>query len=155
MKKRALFVPSPNFRRSLAILYPRDRTLDPPKGGDHHQPTVNIMPEPSRTHHENYISAVRRDTEENRQYWDGKIKEQLIGRRIVDARYLTREEQESFGWYRSGVVLFLGKKGKEPNDTLVQVVVMQDSEGNGPGCLDIHRHTNKDGWTPMEGGPVL
>lgn len=51
----------------------------------------------------------------------------LVGKTIVEARYLTPQEAEAMGWDESGVVLFLNDK--------TQILVSRDDEGNGPGAL--------------------
>tara|TARA_R100000152_G_C6715451_1_gene142304 strand:+ start:330 stop:635 length:306 start_codon:yes stop_codon:yes gene_type:complete len=55
----------------------------------------------------------------------------LYGSEIVGARYLSKEEANDLGWYKSGLVLWL--KTKEGNT--IQIIVQQDDEGNDSGVL--------------------
>jgi len=61
-----------------------------------------------------------------------KAHEVLYGSKVVQARYLSKEEVTSFGWYKSGLVLWL--KTKEGNT--IQMIVQQDDEGNDSGVID-------------------
>ena len=58
--------------------------------------------------------------------------ELLYGSKLVQARYLSKEEVTDMGWYKSGLVLWL--KTKEGNT--IQMIVQQDDEGNDSGVLD-------------------
>ena len=51
----------------------------------------------------------------------------LVGRRVVEARYMTEEERNEFGWFTSPLVLRL--------DDGSFLVPQQDAEGNGGGVL--------------------
>ena len=57
--------------------------------------------------------------------------ELLYGSKVVQARYLSKEEVTSFGWYKSGLVLWL--RTKEGNT--IQMIVQQDDEGNDSGVI--------------------
>lgn len=58
--------------------------------------------------------------------WNAEAKK-LVGKTIVEARYLTPKEAEEMGWDESGVVLFLSDK--------TQIIISRDDEANGPGAL--------------------
>lgn len=60
-------------------------------------------------------------------HWTDVAKAVLYGRRIVDVRYMEREESEGLGWHRMAVVIELD------NGTLVWPSM--DDEGNGAGAL--------------------
>lgn len=51
----------------------------------------------------------------------------LVGRQIVDARYMTREESEFLGWHGKSIVLLLD------NGTII--FPARDAEGNGAAAL--------------------
>lgn len=72
-----------------------------------------------------------KNLQELRQAWDGIAAGWLKGRTIVDVRYWTEEErsQITYGNRGRGIRLFL--------DNGVEVDVMSDDEGNGPGALHL------------------
>ena len=51
----------------------------------------------------------------------------LIGRTITEIRSMTEDEMESFGWDRPSLVIEI--------DNAIELIAMQDEEGNGPGTL--------------------
>tara|TARA_Y100000361_G_scaffold150534_1_gene166377 strand:- start:1639 stop:1890 length:252 start_codon:yes stop_codon:yes gene_type:complete len=59
--------------------------------------------------------------------WGKKVRDNLKGKTIVDARYLKGVEQQDLGWDSSSIVLFL--------DDGQHLLVSMDDEGNGPGSL--------------------
>lgn len=59
--------------------------------------------------------------------WTEYAAENLVGRKIVACRYLTKEEMEGLGWYERCIVLQL--------DDGSVIYPSQDDEGNGPGAL--------------------
>lgn len=59
--------------------------------------------------------------------WEEKARRALKGRKIVQVRYMTVQEQGEMAWCRSAVVLVL--------DNGVELSPMQDDEGNGPGAM--------------------
>jgi hypothetical protein len=61
--------------------------------------------------------------------WTATAREWLLGRTIVNVRYLTDEEVNELGIYASGVRLYL--------DDGTECDVMSDDEGNGPGALHV------------------
>jgi hypothetical protein len=65
--------------------------------------------------------------EECKQKWAADAAALLVGRTIKAVRYLTDEEQDFFGWYRSGLVIIL--------DNGIQIVPSADDEGNDAGAL--------------------
>lgn len=69
--------------------------------------------------------------------WTGIAKGLLVGRRIVEVGYMTREEAAGLGWSRRPVVLTL--------DDGTTIYPSSDDEGNGPGAL----------YTSSETDPVL
>jgi hypothetical protein len=59
-------------------------------------------------------------------YWTEVASKQLLGRKIVDVRYMSLEESEECGWDRRCVVIQL--------DDGNLIYPSQDDEGNGPGA---------------------
>jgi hypothetical protein len=59
--------------------------------------------------------------------WEKHAKDAFVGRKIVNARYMTPEEVEAMGWTQSVVVLQL-------NDGSV-IYPSMDDEGNNGGAL--------------------
>jgi len=55
----------------------------------------------------------------------------LYGSKIIGVRYMTKEEAESMGWYKLGVVLWVENK----EGHTIQMIVQQDDEGNDSGVL--------------------
>ena len=67
-------------------------------------------------------------------------RELLIDSKVIDVRYMTSEEVTSFGWYKSGLIIWLkNKKGNK-----VQLIAQQDDEGNDSGVLD-YTELDKEG----------
>jgi hypothetical protein len=64
---------------------------------------------------------------EIRQLWDDEASQRLVGRKIVEARYLTRDEADGMAWLHSSVLLVL--------DDGTQLVPARDDEGNDAGAL--------------------
>lgn len=64
---------------------------------------------------------------ELKERWGKDASDLLVGRTIKSVRYMTDEEKESFGWYRSAVVLVL--------DNGIMLVPSRDDEGNDAGAL--------------------
>ena len=67
--------------------------------------------------------------------WSEKAKQQLVGRDIVNARFLTQEECEAMGWESSGLVLSLGTK---TIDGVIQpplMLIASNDEGNDAGFV--------------------
>ena len=60
-------------------------------------------------------------------HWVGVAKAQLLGRKIVEVRYLTNEEAEGLGWSRKSVVMVL--------DDGNIIWPSMDDEGNDAGAL--------------------
>lgn len=63
--------------------------------------------------------------------WKEASEKLLLGREIVEVRYLTDLEIEDLGWYGGSLVISL--KGKD--GSIVTVYPSADDEGNGPGAL--------------------
>lgn len=64
---------------------------------------------------------------EIRQLWNDEANQRLVGRKIVEARYLTRDEADDMAWSRSCVLLVL--------DDGTQLLPARDDEGNDAGAL--------------------
>ena len=60
-------------------------------------------------------------------YWTEKAKSNLVGRTIVDVRYMTQKEKRDMYWCDRPVVLIL--------DDGSEIYPSQDDEGNGAGAL--------------------
>ena len=65
--------------------------------------------------------------EERKNRWIIRISRKLVGRKIVEVRYMNEKEIKSYAWYESAVVLRL--------DDGKLLYPMQDDEGNGPGTI--------------------
>lgn len=79
------------------------------------------------------------DAEFCRKYWNEKGTDELMGAKIVEVRYMTKEESDGMMWNEQPVCLLL-KKG---NQTF-WVFPSQDDEGNNAGALFY----GKDGVMP-------
>ncbi len=66
--------------------------------------------------------------------WNDIARALLVGRRIVEVSYMTREEAAGLGWSRRPVVLVL--------DDGTQVYASSDDEGNNGGALFTSSHDN-------------
>ena len=62
-------------------------------------------------------------------YWDNHARKALVGRTIKEARYMTQEEADKWGWYKRSVVLFF--------DDGSWAIPQKDDEGNDGGALSI------------------
>ena len=62
-----------------------------------------------------------------REYWAAEVRELLVGRTITAVRYMSSEEMDELGWYRSGIVLTL--------DNGLSLFPSRDDEGNDAGAL--------------------
>ena len=59
--------------------------------------------------------------------WEAKIKKKLVGRKIVDVRYMNDDEQEEFSWMTKGIIIFL--------DDGSNLMPQSDDEGNDAGAI--------------------
>ncbi len=59
--------------------------------------------------------------------WEKRIAKSLVGRKIVDIRYLSAEEADSCGFYNQPICLFL--------DNGEWIMPMKDDEGNDGGAM--------------------
>jgi hypothetical protein len=66
--------------------------------------------------------------------WTEIAREQLLGKKIVGVRYMTKEEADQLGWDNRPIVLLL--------DDGIAIYPSQDDEGNGPGALFTNNETN-------------
>ena len=73
--------------------------------------------------------------------WTEKAAKLLAGRTIVDVRYMTPIEVDSWGWSESGLILTL--------DNNVEVMVVTDDAMNGAGSL-LLIDPSRGGATPVE-----
>ena len=67
-----------------------------------------------------------------RGYWNEKAEKALLGKKIINVRYMTREEAEQSDWYSCPVVF-------ELSDGTI-IIPMADDEGNNGGSLDIQNN---------------
>ena len=72
--------------------------------------------------------------------WSNRFRN-LLGKRIVGVRYLTKEETDASGWYRSPIVI-------ELNDGSA-LIPQQDDEGNDGGALWIANSKCKEDLIPV------
>lgn len=73
--------------------------------------------------------------------WTEKAAKLLAGRTIVDVRYMTPIEVDSWGWSESGLILTL--------DNNVEVMVVTDDAMNGAGSL-LLIDPSRGGALPVE-----
>lgn len=59
--------------------------------------------------------------------WAEKAEKLLVGRKIISARYMTKDEAKGFGWHTRPLVLLL--------DDGTSIFASSDDEGNGAGAL--------------------
>jgi hypothetical protein len=59
--------------------------------------------------------------------WNGKAASVLVGRKIIEARYLTDSEMDMMGWYKRPVAMFF--------DDGNHCIISADDEGNDGGAL--------------------
>lgn len=67
-------------------------------------------------------------------YWTGIAQAQLLGRKIVQVRYLSHEEADDLGWYERCVVIQL--------DDGNLILPSSDDEGNSAGALFTNNKAN-------------
>jgi len=75
-----------------------------------------------------------------KQKWSNRFKN-LLGKRIVGVRYLTKEETDASGWYSSPIVI-------ELNDGSA-LIPQSDDEGNDGGALWIANSKCLDDLIPV------
>lgn len=76
-----------------------------------------------------------------RSHWQKKAQDQLAGRKIVTARYLTDQEISVLGWHGSSLVLEL--------DNGLLLYASADDEGNGPGAIHGITKNNRSTGFPV------
>jgi len=64
-----------------------------------------------------------------------RIKEILVGKKIVGIRNLNKDEMEMFGWYKNPMVIVLDDKS--------QIVLQADDEGNDGGAAFLYTPTEQ------------
>ena len=64
---------------------------------------------------------------ENTLKWEKYAQKHLAGKKIVSARYMTKEEMNNTGWDRRALIIQL--------DDNTLIFPSQDDEGNGPGAI--------------------
>jgi len=67
------------------------------------------------------------DIELSKDWWAKKVADHIVGRKIIDVNYMTKEETKEFGWYHSAINIYL--------DNGFILSPMQDDEGNGAGAM--------------------
>jgi len=60
-------------------------------------------------------------------FWNDRAAQSLVGRKIVNARYMSQEEADNMGWYSRPIVFEL--------DNGSFFFPSRDDEGNGAGAL--------------------
>ena len=65
----------------------------------------------------------------------------LTGRKIVDVRYQSDSEVDTYGWICRALVLVL--------DDGAQLVLSADSEGNGPGAMFYSKEDEREVFSSM------
>jgi len=84
-----------------------------------------------------FDSKVERDA-----YWEKLAEKLVVGRKIVLARWTTKQENEMLMWDQSGLLLQL-----EDNTLLI---FSQDDEGNGPGACFVQTPDDKSHTLPVK-----
>lgn len=74
--------------------------------------------------------------------WSAKAKEQLVGRDIVDARFLTEQECNDMGRDSSGLVLTLGTKTIDGSIASPLMLIASNDEGNDSGFVIVTGNTD-------------
>lgn len=59
--------------------------------------------------------------------WENKIKDLLIGRKIVAVQYMSEKQVEETGWYKRPIIIVF--------DDDSYIIPMMDDEGNDGGAL--------------------
>jgi len=59
--------------------------------------------------------------------WEKDTRKFLVGKKIQQVRYMTDSEQEHFGWYNKGIVIFFTDGS--------HILPSADDEGNNAGAL--------------------
>ncbi len=72
--------------------------------------------------------------------WDKEARNLLVGKSIIDVRYLEDNEKEDMGWDERGLCFFLSDG--------TQLIISRDDEGNGPGSVFYSTEQNKNGTFP-------
>lgn len=73
-----------------------------------------------------------KNEKEMEDFWTGVAKEQLLGKKVVMVRYMSKEEAKGLGWYHRPVVIQL--------DDGNVIYPSHDDEGNDAGAM----FTNND-----------
>jgi len=73
-------------------------------------------------------------TENIEKYWTDIAKAQLLGKKIVEVRYLSQEEADDLGWYERCVVIHL--------DDGNIILPSSDDEGNSAGAMFTNNKAN-------------
>ncbi len=66
--------------------------------------------------------------------WEQKIAKQLVGRKIVEVRYMTPQESKESYWYYQPILLIL--------DDGTALCPMSDDEGNESGAMAVLNNKN-------------
>jgi hypothetical protein len=72
---------------------------------------------------------MNKSEQEIRDYWNDLARKALVGKTIKEARYMTQDEADKWGWYERSIVLFF--------DDGSWAIPQRDDEGNGGGALSI------------------
>ena len=85
--------------------------------------------------------ARQRRAQLTTEIWEARGKAGLLGRRIVDVRYMTPAEAEDHDWDGRAIVLTL--------DDGSHIYPSGDDEGNGPGALWSDNEKHNGGWPTL------
>ena len=80
-------------------------------------------------------------------YWSDEARKQLVGKKVVEARYLTKEEMVGLGWNESVLVLIF--------EDGTMVYPSQDDEGNGGGAFFGQDSKGKELRFPVIGSHLM
>lgn len=58
-----------------------------------------------------------------------QFKDDLVGRKIIQIRRMTKDEMDNFGWYSNPVIIRL--------DNGASLIPMRDDEGNDGGAMEL------------------
>jgi len=69
--------------------------------------------------------------------WSNTARESLVGRDVVDARFLTDEECKEMGWSSSSLVISLGTKTIDGEIASPILLYASNDEGNDAGFVHV------------------
>jgi len=84
---------------------------------------------------------TRKSEKQVENYWEGMANKNLLGKKIVSVRYLSKREMEAMGWFKRSVVIQL--------DDGSIFFPSSDDEGNDAGALFGHNKAGESITFPV------